>query len=91
MATEKQTTKERLNLRIAPEDRALFDSAADAQRETLTQFLVESGRERAERVFADRTRFAVGSQDHAAIIAAIERPAEARPELIELFKRSRPT
>ena len=90
MATERQTKGSRLNLRIAPEDRILFDTAAKAQRETLTQFLVESGRERAERLLADRTTFAVDSGDHKAIMAAIERPAEVRPELVELFKRARP-
>lgn len=90
MATKRQTKESRLNLRIAPEDRTLFDTAAKAQRETLTQFLVESGRERAERLLADRTTFAVDSDDHKAIMAAIERPAEVRPELVELFKRARP-
>lgn len=91
MATERQRTKDsRLNLRIAPEDRALFDTAAEVQRESLTQFLVESGRERAERLLADRTTFAVDSEDHKAIMAAIERPAEVRPELVELFQRARP-
>lgn len=91
MATARQKTKDsRLNLRIAPEDRALFDTVAEAQRETLTQFLVESGRERAERLLADRTTFSVSSEDHKAIMAAIERPAEVRPELVELFRRARP-
>lgn|SRR5215211_9459946 len=90
MASERQTKERRINLRIAPEDRTLFDTAAKAQRESLTQFLVESGRERAERLLADRTTFAVDSEDHKAIMAAIERPAEVRPELVELFRRARP-
>jgi uncharacterized protein (DUF1778 family) len=91
MAAERESAKEgRVNLRIAAGDRALFDTAAKAQRETLTQFLVESGRERAERLLADRTTLAVDSAGHKAIMAAIERPAEVKPEVIELFKRVRP-
>jgi uncharacterized protein (DUF1778 family) len=91
MSAERQGTKgSRLNLRIAQEDRTLFDAVAKAQRESLTQFLVESGRERAERLLADRTTFAVSAEDHKAIMAAIERPADVRPELVELFRRARP-
>ena len=92
MPTKRNRAKEsRLNLRISAEDRTLFDTAAKAQRETLTRFLVESGRERAERLLADHTTFAVDSDKHKAMRAAIGRSAGARPEVVELFKRARPT
>ena len=81
---------QRLNLRIAARDRALFDKAALAQHESLSQFLVESGRERAERLIADRANFPVGSKQWGALVAAMDRPAQARPELTRLFERSRP-
>jgi uncharacterized protein (DUF1778 family) len=80
----------RLNLRIAEDDRALFDRAASAQRESLSQFLVESGRERAERLLADRTSFRVDSEDWDTLVAAMDRPAQVRPELVRLFARARP-
>lgn len=83
-------SKQRVNLRIEPQDRALFDRAAVAQRETLTQFLVESGRERAERLLADRTNFRIDSEDWQRLIAAMDRPAQVRPELAKLFARPRP-
>jgi uncharacterized protein (DUF1778 family) len=89
MAKASQKTK-RLNLRVEAEDRALFDTAANAQRETMTQFLVESGRERAERLLADRTAFRVDSEDYKTIVAAMDRPARVRPELVSLFNRARP-
>lgn len=88
MATKQE--KDRLNLRIDPEDRALFDSAARVHRETLTQFLVESGRERAERLLADRTRFALDSEGMRRVFEAMDRPARVQPELVELFARARP-
>jgi uncharacterized protein (DUF1778 family) len=84
------TAKQRINLRIEPRDRALFDRAATVQHESLTQFLVEGGRERAERLLADRTSFSVDSEDWQALMAAMDRPARVRPELTELFSRPRP-
>jgi len=81
---------ERINLRIAESDRAPFDRAAAAQRESLSQFLVEGGRERAERLLADRTSFSVGSQQWDALVGVMDRPAEVRPELVRLFTRARP-
>lgn len=83
-------TKKQLNLRIEPEDRALFGRAAAAQRESLTQFLVESGRERAERLLADRNSFSIDSDDWQQLMEALDRPAKIRPELVDLFSRPKP-
>jgi uncharacterized protein (DUF1778 family) len=60
------------------------------RRESLTQFLVESGRERAERLLADRTSFRVDSEAWQEIVAAMDRPAKAQPQLAKLFSRPRP-
>ena len=84
------TAKQRVNLRIAEEDQAVFKRAATANHETLTQFLVESGRERAERLLADRTSFRLSADDWQTLVAAMDRPAQARPELAKLFSRQRP-
>ncbi len=85
-----QAKTQRVNLRIDEEDRRLFDEAASEQDESLTQFLVESGRERAERTLADRTSFVVDDERWRAIEAAMDRPAEVKPELVKLFDRPRP-
>jgi uncharacterized protein (DUF1778 family) len=87
MATPKT---ERINLRIEKDDEALFKQAALVHRESMTQFLVESGRERAERLLADRTSFSVDSDVWQEIVAAMDRPAKPRPELAKLFSRPRP-
>lgn len=87
MATPKT---QRLNLRIEKDDETLFKQAALVNRESLTQFLVESGRERAERLLADRTSFSVDSDSWQEIAAAMDQPARARSELSKLFSRSRP-
>jgi uncharacterized protein (DUF1778 family) len=52
--------------------------------------LVESGRERAERLLADRTSFVLSEEQWIAFSAALERPAQAKPELVALLRRPRP-
>lgn len=82
--------KQQLNLRIDPQDRALFDEAADAQNETLTQFLVESGRERAQRLLADRYRFVLDPEQWQELMEMLDRPPRVNPGLVDLFSRPRP-
>jgi uncharacterized protein (DUF1778 family) len=84
------TKSQRVNLRIDQDDEALFKQAAQVHRESLTQFLVEGGRERAERLLADRASFQVDEEAWQQIVAAMDRPAQARPELVKLFSRPRP-
>jgi len=51
---------------------------------------VESGRERAERLLADRTRFVLSPAQWRRFTAALDRPPRKIPELVELFRRPRP-
>jgi uncharacterized protein (DUF1778 family) len=80
----------RVNLRVAPADDVLLRQAAELLGESLSEFLIESGRERAERLLADRTRFVLDDASWAAFTDALDRPAEVKPEVRELFARSRP-
>jgi uncharacterized protein (DUF1778 family) len=82
---------QRVNLRVASQDDALFRRAAEAADESLSEFLVESGRERAGRLLADRTRFRLSEEDWVAFTEALNRPAQADPALVELFRRPRPS
>ncbi|HEX4751936.1 MAG TPA: DUF1778 domain-containing protein [Solirubrobacterales bacterium] len=77
----------RLSLRVEDRDRVLFDRAADANRETLTQFLVAGGRERAERLLADRTRFQLSPDAWEELVAIMDRDARPNPQLARLFSR----
>lgn len=80
----------RLNLRLAEDDDRLFREAASAASETVSEFLVESARERARRLLADRTEFTLDEARWEAFTSALDRPAEVRPELAELFSRPKP-
>jgi uncharacterized protein (DUF1778 family) len=81
---------QRVHLRVAPGDDELFRTAAATAHESLSEFLVESGRERAERLLADRTRFVLSPVRWREFAAALDRPPRERSELVELFGRPRP-
>ena len=85
-----ETKTQRVQLRVAPSDDALFRSAAAVGRQSLSEFLVESGRERAERLLADRTRFALSPRDWRAFTKALDRPAHEVDAVVELLRRARP-
>jgi uncharacterized protein (DUF1778 family) len=85
-----ETKTERVHLRVAARDDELFRTAAATANESLSEFLVESGRERAERLLADRTRFVLPAAQWRKFTAALDRPPREIPELVELFRRPQP-
>jgi len=84
------TKTSRLNLRVNPADDALLRQASELAGESISEFLVESGRERAERLLADRARFTIDPKQWRVFSAALDRPAEIKPAVRELMRRSRP-
>lgn len=80
----------RRNLRVSPADDALFRQAADSVGESVSEFLVASGRERAEMILADRTRFVLESAAWKTFTAALDRPVEVKPAVVGLLRRPRP-
>lgn len=84
------TKTARRNLRVSPADDDLFRRAAASVGESVSEFLVESGRERAEMVLADRTQFVLDTGAWKTFCMALDRPAEVKPAVVELFRRPRP-
>jgi len=84
------TKTERRNLRVSAADDALFRKAAATVGESVSEFLVESGRTRAEMILADRTEFALDAKTWKAFNAALDRPAEVKPAVVDLMRRPRP-
>jgi uncharacterized protein (DUF1778 family) len=80
----------RRNLRVSPADDDLFRRAAAETGESVSEFLVESGRERAEMILADRTQFVLDRKAWKAFTEALDRPAEVKPAVVELIRRPRP-
>ncbi|HWF53190.1 MAG TPA: DUF1778 domain-containing protein, partial [Solirubrobacteraceae bacterium] len=67
-----ETKDQRVHLRVAASDDELFRAAAAAANESLSEFLVESGR--AERLLADRTRFVLSPAQWRRFTAVLDRP-----------------
>jgi uncharacterized protein (DUF1778 family) len=80
----------RVNLRVAERDDDLFRKAAGCAEQSLSEFLIDGGRERAERLLADRTRFVLSDDQWAEFNAALDRPAQVRPEVVAVLHRRRP-
>ncbi len=89
MATKILKTARR-DLRVSPTDDVLFRQAAAEVGESVSKFLVESGRERAEMILADRTQFVLDRGAWEAFTAALDRPAEVKRPVVDLLRRSRP-
>jgi uncharacterized protein (DUF1778 family) len=85
-----ETKTQRIHLRVAATDDELFRSAAAAADESLSEFLVESGRERAERLLADRARFVLSRAQWREFTTALDRAPREIPELVELLRRPSP-
>jgi uncharacterized protein (DUF1778 family) len=80
----------RVNLRVGERDDDLLRRAAGLAEQSLSEFLIDSGRERAERLLADRTRFSLSEREWVEFNAALDRPAQVRPEVMALLRRPRP-
>jgi uncharacterized protein (DUF1778 family) len=85
-----ETKSQRVHLRVAASDDELFRDAAAATHESLSEFLVESGRERAERVLADRSPFVLSASEWQAFTTAVDRPAREISPVVDLLRRPRP-
>ena len=81
---------QRVHLRVAASDDELFRSAAAAANESLSEFLISGGRERADRLLADRSRFVLSPARWREFTTALDRAPRENPELVELFRRPRP-
>ena len=71
----------RLDLRVSPEQKHLFEEAAAATEQTMTEFVVQAAEVAARDVLADRTRFALAPEQWAAFSAAIDREPRVLPRL----------
>jgi len=60
--------------------------AADRQGVNVTEFIVRSACERAEQALAEQTRFVLDEKRWKAFLAALDRPAQDKPRLRQLFR-----
>jgi uncharacterized protein (DUF1778 family) len=76
----------RTNLRMVPRVKKIISEAARLKRTTLSNFMIESSIEAAERILTDRTRFVLSDADWKAFTNALDAPAKHIPALRRLLK-----
>jgi uncharacterized protein (DUF1778 family) len=83
--TTRTTRTEKLDLRLTPEAKRMLAAAAQAERRSLSDFVLESALGRAEEALADRRVFQLDPENWAAFVAALDAPPRDLPRLRKLL------
>jgi uncharacterized protein (DUF1778 family) len=84
-STLKAPRSRRLNLRTSAQQEKLMRRGAQERGESLTDFIVRSACAEAEQTLADQRRFSLDADQWNAFVAALDRPAQAKPRLRRLL------
>lgn len=80
----------RFGLRATPDQEAVLRRAADVARKSLTEFILDSACQAAEKTLLDQRHFVVSPQQFQELLDLLDRPAEDNPGLQDLFSRPAP-
>ena len=80
----------RLGLRATPEQEAVLRRAADVARKSLTDFILDSACQAAEKTLLDQRLFMASGSQYQALLDMLERPEQANESLRDLFARKAP-
>lgn len=87
MHSERMRKTKRWDLRVACETDQFVRHAAATANTTLTDFVVDAAMTEAERVLADRTRFAFDPVEWARFVELLDPPPRDKPGLEKLFSQ----
>jgi uncharacterized protein (DUF1778 family) len=79
-----------INLRAPAQTKDVIERAARASGKTLTDFMIETARQRAEEVLLDQRFFALDEQKFAAFMTALDHPPAPSKELRDLLRGPSP-
>ena len=85
-----ESRSERLQLRVSPLQREILTAAAEAQHQTLTDYVVSHAVKAAKEDLADRRFFGIDDAAWAEFNALLERPAEHKAKLDKLLSQPGP-
>ena len=80
--------RHRLEVRVTPEQDALIRQAADLEDTTVTAFVLDTVTARAKRVVKQHQDLVLSNEAFDRFLAELDRPAQAVPALIELFREN---
>lgn len=75
----------RLNIRATKTEKKLLEAAAARQDTTVSDFVLESARSRAEAVLAEERNFELSPDRWKAFVSALDRPVRLKPRLKKLL------
>lgn len=81
---------ERISLRISADDLGVLRAAAKESELSLTEFIIQTSRNRAQTILCDRTELVLDAEAFDEFTAWLEKPPEPNEALRELFARPRP-
>ena len=89
-ASEQETRRETLNIRIRPELRGLIDLAAGILGKNRTDFVLDAARHAAENALMDRTLISAGPKAYAEFLARLDAPPQPNVRLSRTMKTKAP-
>jgi uncharacterized protein (DUF1778 family) len=85
--TTRSNRTEKLDLRLTPEAKRTLAAAAQAERRSLSDFVLASALGRAEEALADRRVFHLSPEKWNAFVAALDAPPRDMPRLRALLNQ----
>lgn len=82
--------RDTLNMRIKPEDRNLFDWAAQSLGKTRTDFILEAARRAAQEALLDRALIQLDPKAYKDFLARLEAPPRANERLRKTMRATPP-
>jgi uncharacterized protein (DUF1778 family) len=79
--------RHRLEVRVTPAQDALIRRAADLADSTVTAFVLDTVTTRATRIVKESQDLVLSDEAFDQFLTELDKPAEAVPELVALFKR----
>jgi uncharacterized protein (DUF1778 family) len=85
---EHRSRRYRIEVRVTPEQDAVIRRAAELEDTTVTNFVLDTVTARARKVIKSNEDLVLSNDAFDRFLAELDKPAEAVPELVELFKRN---
>ena len=91
MSTSTQTKDERIPVRVDRSTKKLIERAAAFRRLSVSQFIVSTMVEEAQKVIRDQTHFTLSEENWALFMDTVENPPEPNEALMAAFKEYKET
>ena len=82
-----ETRTEKLDLRLTPSAKRVLQTAAQAARRSVSEFVLESALARAEETLPDRQRFGLNADQWLRFQAALDAPPQPAARLAKLLRK----